>query len=278
MAFTDRPKAHDEIERTEDFFLGARVTGRLGLSDPAFGADRRALIFEATAGQGRMHASALVRDGGTLQIGIGELGDAIVYCLQLRHRQNAIWRQLLEEGGIRARSAAPIEEIGGTEAFQQGLYGCSEMFVDGYLDLYRSGVLKRRVFPHLELQRLLNEGKVGERVTPELLEQLVAAGLPARLNERDFTALQHVGVFSRECRFSDGRICLPSGTWLEADLGDAEVRGKLASSALGVRLRNGVLMHGGFFLGPKGFYAALRELPESERRQFNMRNSSVRPS
>jgi acyl-CoA hydrolase len=221
-----------------------------------------------------MHASALVRDGGTLQIGIGELGDAIVYCLQLRHRQNAIWRQLLEEGGIRARSAAPIEEIGGTDAFQQGLYGCSEMFVDGYLDLYRSGVLKRRVFPHLELQRLLNEGKVGERVTPELLEQLVAAGLPARLNERDFTALQHVGVFSRECRFSDGRICLPSGTWLEADLGDAEVRGKLASSALGVRLRNGVLMHGGFFLGPKGFYAALRELPESERRQFNMTSVS----
>ncbi len=45
-----------------------------------------------------LHASALVRDGGTLQIGIGELGDAIVYCLQLRHRQNPTWRQVLDDG------------------------------------------------------------------------------------------------------------------------------------------------------------------------------------
>src|SRR6185295_16031212 len=49
---------------------------------------------------------------------------------------------------------------------------------------------------------------------------------------------------------------------------------KLAGSALGVRLRNRVLLHGGFFLGPKGFYAALRDLPESERRQFNMTSVS----
>ncbi len=35
-----------------------------------------------------------------------------------------------------------------------------------------------------------------------------------------------------------------------------------------------MLLHGGFFLGPKGFYAALRDLPESERRQFNMTSVS----
>jgi len=221
-----------------------------------------------------LHASALVRDGGTLQIGIGELGDAIVYCLQLRHRQNATWRQLLEEGGILARSEVAIEAIGGTGPFQQGLYGCSEMFVDGYLDLYRSGILKRRVFPHLHLQRALNAGAIGERVTPELLEQLVAAGLPGRLSADEFATLQRIGVFSSECRFADGRIGLPSGTWLEANLADPEVRRKLAGSGLGVRLRNGVLLHGGFFLGPKGFYAALRDLPESERRQFNMTSVS----
>jgi acyl-CoA hydrolase len=29
-------------------------------------------------------------------------------------------------------------------------------------------------------------------------------------------------------------------------------------------------LHGGFILGPRGFYAALRDLPESERRQFSM--------
>ena len=196
-------------------------------------------------------------------------GDAIVYCLQLRHRQNATWRQVLDDGAILARSAPAIEEIGGTGPFQQGLYGCSEMFVDGYLDLYRSGILKRRVFPQLQLQRLLNAGTIGERVTPELLEQLVAAGLPSRLSAGDFATLQHVGVFNQECRFADGRIGLPSGKWVEADLGDPEVRRELATSGLGVRLRNGALLHGGFFLGPKGFYAALRDLPEGERRQFN---------
>ncbi len=31
------------------------------------------------------------------------------------------------------------------------------------------------------------------------------------------------------------------------------------------------MLHAGFFLGPRGFYAALRELPESERAQFSMR-------
>jgi acyl-CoA hydrolase len=35
-------------------------------------------------------------------------------------------------------------------------------------------------------------------------------------------------------------------------------------------LIGGVLLHAGFFLGPRGFYAALRDLPESELRQFSM--------
>ncbi len=42
-------------------------------------------------------------------------------------------------------------------------------------------------------------------------------------------------------------------------------------SAWARELRNGQVLHAGFFLGPRGFYAALRELPESERAQFGMR-------
>jgi len=217
-----------------------------------------------------LNASALVRDGGTLQIGIGELGDAIVYCLQLRHRQNDVWRQVLEAGGVRSRAEGAISEIGGLEPFRAGLYGCSEMFVDGYLDLYRSGILKRRVFPHLQVQRLLNSGVSDERITPDMLDRLVDAGLPTHLSASDFATLQHIGVFRSDCRFEDGSIHLPSGDRVEPDLANAEVRRELAASALGARLKNGVLLHGGFFLGPKGFYAALRDLPESERRQFNM--------
>ena len=34
-----------------------------------------------------LHAASLVRDGGTLQIGIGSLGDAVAQALVLRQRQ-----------------------------------------------------------------------------------------------------------------------------------------------------------------------------------------------
>src|SRR5947207_2517594 len=63
-----------------------------------------------------MYASALVRDGGTLQIGIGELGDSLVYALLLRHQQNAAWRTALE--GFGGATTAPLmHEAGGDAAF-----------------------------------------------------------------------------------------------------------------------------------------------------------------
>ena len=61
-----------------------------------------------------LNASALIRDGGTLQIGIGALGDAIVYATQLRHQQNGVYRKALEDTGILASSEALIRETGGT--------------------------------------------------------------------------------------------------------------------------------------------------------------------
>ena len=91
--------------------------------------------------------SMLVRDGGTLQIGIGELGDAIVYALMMRHGRNALWRQVLADTGIGGRFATERAAIGGDAPFEQGLYAVTEMFVDGFLDLYRAGILKRRVLP-----------------------------------------------------------------------------------------------------------------------------------
>ncbi|HEX7917566.1 MAG TPA: acetyl-CoA hydrolase, partial [Rudaea sp.] len=46
-----------------------------------------------------LHASTLVRDGGTLQIGIGALSDAIVHALLLRQRDNAAYRAALDAVG-----------------------------------------------------------------------------------------------------------------------------------------------------------------------------------
>src|SRR2546421_511604 len=90
-----------------------------------------------------VYASALVRDGGTLQIGIGELGDSLVYALLLRHQQNAAWRTALEALG--GATAAPLmHEAGGDAPVSAGLHACTEMFVDQLLELYRAGILRRR--------------------------------------------------------------------------------------------------------------------------------------
>ena len=88
-----------------------------------------------------LHAARTVPDGGTLQIGIGSLGDAVVQSLILRHRGNEDFRKILAR--IRAGATAPT--MSETAPFATGLYGCSEMFVEGLLDLLKAGVLKREV-------------------------------------------------------------------------------------------------------------------------------------
>ncbi len=66
-----------------------------------------------------LYCARLVRDGGTLQIGIGELGDAVVYGLQLRQQQNGEFRELLQ--GLKAeRFANALNSMGDTAPFEFG--------------------------------------------------------------------------------------------------------------------------------------------------------------
>jgi acyl-CoA hydrolase len=217
-----------------------------------------------------LHASSLVRDGGTLQIGIGELGDSIVYSLLLRHQQNDAWRRALVDAGTE-HSAALIESAGGRAPFTAGLFGATEMFVDQMLDLYRAGVLRRRVYDYLPLQRALAANGSSPRVDETLLTALLAAGAGPRLQEPDVAALKAAGVLRSETRFEGGHLVSPEGTRIPADLSDAKARAALARECLGLELQGGTVMHAGFLLGPRAFYSGLRELPESERRLFDMR-------
>src|SRR6187399_3705116 len=217
-----------------------------------------------------LHASSLVRDSGTLQIGIGELGDSIVYSLLLRHQQNEAWRQALADVGTE-RSAALIDAVGGRAPFTTGLFGATEMFVDQMLDLYRAGILRRRVYDYLPLQRALAVNGSSKRIDAGLLEALLAAGAGPALDESDFTALKAAGVLRSETRFDDGHIVSPEGVRIVANLGLAATRAALAGDCLGLQLQGGTVMHAGFLLGPRAFYAALCALPESERRLFDMR-------
>jgi acyl-CoA hydrolase len=217
-----------------------------------------------------LHASALVRDAGTLQIGIGELGDSIVYSLLLRHQQNAAWRQALVDAGTE-RSAALIENVGGRAAFAVGLFGATEMFVDQMLDLYRAGVLRRRVHDYLPLQLALAANGCRTRVDAALLESLRQHGAGPVLSATDVAALRAAGVFRGDVRFEKGHIVSADGSRIRPDLDDAGSRAALVHECLGLELQGGTVMHAAFLLGPRSFYAALCALPESERRLFDMR-------
>lgn len=90
-----------------------------------------------------LNASALVPDGGTLQLGIGALGDSVSRLLILRHEDNATYRALARDSGLLERQSALVERIGGLEPFENGLYASSEMLTQGLLELLRARVVRR---------------------------------------------------------------------------------------------------------------------------------------
>ncbi len=116
-----------------DFVLDSPAT-----DFPLFAPPREPVdLTEYAAG---LHAALLVPDGGTLQLGIGALGDAVAQALILRHRYGAEFDKIIDaHAGKRAAIA------GERAPFVAGLYGCSEMFVEAFVDLMRAGILKREV-------------------------------------------------------------------------------------------------------------------------------------
>ncbi len=217
-----------------------------------------------------LQASTLLRDGGTLQIGIGTLGDAIAAALILRHRDNAAYRGALDALGTLAQNDALIARCGGVDAFERGLYGASEMFVDGFLELMQAGVLKREVYDYWALQELIDEGLCDPRaLQAHLLDELVVRGVRL-LRTRDFQRLQNHGFFKDGTRYEDAELIAPDGTRISANLADPEARAQIAARCLGHALRNGVVMHGGFFLGPRSFYQRLDAMSQAERDRICM--------
>ncbi len=108
-----------------------------------------------------LHASTLVRDGGTLQIGIGSMGDALTAALLARQADNAGYQALLDDINL-SQWAQLINREGGTGPFAKGLYGCSEMFVNGLLVLADAGIIRRKVYPDVPTQEQANAGTLDE--------------------------------------------------------------------------------------------------------------------
>jgi acyl-CoA hydrolase len=87
------------------------------------------------------HVARLVSDGGTLQIGIGQEGDAAAQSLILRHRDSAAFREVL----TRLDGNRPPPALNEVAPFKTGLYGMSEMLVSSFLELMKAGIVKREV-------------------------------------------------------------------------------------------------------------------------------------
>ncbi|MBK7989445.1 MAG: acetyl-CoA hydrolase [Comamonadaceae bacterium] len=212
-----------------------------------------------------LHASSLVADGGTLQIGIGSLGDAIAQALIVRDRHGEDYRSILETlapDGLEGR------ELG---RFDQGLYGCSEMFVNGFLKLIEAGIIRREVYGDTVLQQMLNDGRLAsEVVTPETVRALLAAGrIGTPLSEADVAFLKKFGVLRTGVTL-EGRDLVLDGERCSCDLSDKEAFDKLCATMLGARLIGGIYMTGGFFLGPNDFYERLRSMPPQELAKIDM--------
>jgi acyl-CoA hydrolase len=90
-----------------------------------------------------MHVASLVRDGGTLQVGIGSLSDAVAHCLKLRHTAPDLFAEVLETlpGGSKARRRRqlPIEH----GKFDLGLYASTELLSDALFALFEAGIVRR---------------------------------------------------------------------------------------------------------------------------------------
>lgn len=174
----DLPFLGHEAAVPPDWFDGLFDAGRytlfpvpapkVGLADHAIG----------------LRAASLVRDGGTLQLGIGALSDAVSWAIRLRQENPAEYRAAFEALTPKERRAG-CEAIGGLDPFETGLYACSEMLTDGLLDLLERGIVRRSVQEDIEAERAVARG---ERPAPEPGEGVcVHAGFylgPAAMYER----------------------------------------------------------------------------------------------
>lgn len=212
-----------------------------------------------------LHASSLIADGGTLQIGIGSLGDAVAYSCILRQQHNSEYR-----AAIATLTHQEVALADPCEPFEQGLYVSTEMFVNGMMHLIEQGVVKRRVYDNLALQQGLNRGSIGHSIDERLYDYGREQGLiPARLDPASLAELQYWGILDEGAAL-EGDVLVIAGQQLANDMNAPATRTAVLAAGAGRELRHGRVLHGGFFLGPADFYRKLRELDAAGQEKICM--------
>jgi len=217
-----------------------------------------------------LNVSPLIRDAGTIQVGIGALGDAIGAGLILRNDNNQVYNEVIEKAGITSRYGDLIDKWGDTGVFKKGLYGSSEMFVDVFLQMYQSGILKRKVFESIPIMQLINKGELAvDKIPADIIDKLLKLkAVEKKLTAEDFKFLTEFGILKSGLRYVNGSIKDGNASY-PGDMEKAENRQKIRK-ILGKELLGGQIILGAFYLGPQAFYQTLNNMPEEERSQFGM--------
>ena len=212
-----------------------------------------------------IHASSLIADGGTLQIGIGSLGDAVAHACILRQQHNSTYRSML--AGLTHCETPMVEDC---KPFSEGLYVSTEMFVNGMIHLIEKGIVKRKVYDNVMLQQGINAGEISHQLDSRLYDYAIRGGLiPHVLCRESLLELQSWGIVPSDV-VRDGNDLLIGGERHPNDTRDENTRNALLAATQGKSLKCGKILHGGFFLGPQDFYRKLRELNEAGRQQICM--------
>ncbi len=215
--------------------------------------------------------SSLIKDEGTLQVGIGSLGDALIYCTKLRHAHNQDYLDLIDKAQIKTKFSDVIKSIGSLSVFKKGLYAASEMFVEGFAHLFDAGILKRKVYDDAQIQQLLNQGIITETIPENIIEILLQHEvIDEVLTKRQFKRLQYLGILKAGLSLVKGKIKDETGKKYSTNLTKYKNIQAIQNRCLGEKLKQGVLLHGGFFLGSGWFYQWLRDLSDKNRAMFQM--------
>jgi hypothetical protein len=133
--------------------------------------------------------------------------------------------------------------------------------------------VRREVFDDEAVQGLVNGGRApGLAVTPDTLLVLLQAGrIQPALDAASLAWLKKLGVLTGHVALGgDGELDV-KGRRITNRLDDAAVRTALyEAGGLGQRLAGGVVLHGGFFLGPTDFYEQLRRMPPDRLAKIDM--------
>ncbi len=217
-----------------------------------------------------LNVSTLIKDGGTLQVGIGSLGDAISNALLMRHKNQEAYRAVINDLEITDRYEGLIDRVGGLGPFEKGLYGSTEMLVGVFLDLYEGGILKRKVYNDPIIQKYVNEGVLLEKITHDAADRVLSdEDLCPVIREDQFLSLQRCGFFKDGLKYDAGFITDGKTSYC-ADLRDGKNRSAIMENCVGDTLKNGIVAHGSFFIGSNRFYEYLKSMGDEERQQFFM--------